>query len=126
MDLATLKAFEPAEYEQAADGYRAAGDAASTAKDALDNRIAAGMRKDRLEGAAATAALAELKELSKNFHYAQTECGLASTALNGFAHDMAAAKRKLEAALEDAAAGGCTVNADGSVSYPAGRRPGEE
>ncbi|GGR40001.1 alpha/beta hydrolase [Streptomyces roseolus] len=126
MDLATLKAFKPAEYEQAADGYRAAGDMASAAKDALDNRISAGMRKDRLEGEAANAALAELKELSKNFHYAQTECGLASTALNGFAFDMAAAKRRLDTALEDAAAGGCTVNPDGSVSYPAGRKPGEE
>ncbi|MGW4050647.1 alpha/beta hydrolase [Streptomyces sp. NPDC004779] len=126
MDLATLKAFKPAEYEQAADGYRAAGDMASTAKDTLDNQIAAGMRKDRLEGAAANAALAELKELSKNFHYAQTECGLVSTALNGFAFDMAVAKRKLDTALADASANGCTVEANGSVSYPAGRKPGEE
>ncbi|WP_346164048.1 alpha/beta hydrolase, partial [Streptomyces bangladeshensis] len=34
--------------------------------------------------------------------------------------DMAAAKRKLEAALEDAKAAGCTVGADGSVTFPAG------
>jgi hypothetical protein len=33
---------------------------------------------------------------------------------------MAAAKRKLEAALEDARAAGCTVGADGSVTFPAG------
>lgn len=64
--------------------------------------------------------------MSKNFQYVQTECGLASTALNGFAFDMAVAKRKLVAALEDARANGCTVNADGSVSFPAGRKPGEE
>ncbi|MER6994692.1 alpha/beta hydrolase [Streptomyces sp. NPDC000410] len=126
MDLATLKGLKPEEYEQAADGYRAVGDMASAAKDTISNEVSAGMRKDNLEGKAATAALGELQELSKNFHYAQTECGLVSTALNGFAFDMAAAKRKLDTALADAAANGCTVNQDGSVSYPAGRKPGEE
>ncbi|WP_073948121.1 alpha/beta hydrolase [Streptomyces kebangsaanensis] len=119
MDLATLKAFEPAEYEEAADGYRSTGDMASAAKDTVDNQICAAIR-NRLKGEAATAALRELQELSKNFHYVQTECGLVSTALNGLAFDMAAAKRKLEAALEDARASGCTVGADGSVTYPAG------
>ncbi|MCS0639448.1 alpha/beta hydrolase family protein [Streptomyces sp. LP05-1] len=125
MDFATLKTFKPAEYEQAATGYRAAGDAASAAKDAILDRISAGIRK-QLTGKTANAALTELGELAKNFHYAQTECGLAAAALDGFAFDMAAAKRKLEAAIEDAAADGCTVNPDGSVSYPAGRKPGAE
>ncbi|GGX62038.1 alpha/beta hydrolase [Streptomyces minutiscleroticus] len=122
MDLATLKAFKSTEYEQAADGYRAIGDMAGAAKDTVDHQICAGIR-NTLEGEAAKAALRELQELSKNFHYAQTECGLVSTALNGFAFDMAAAKRKLETALADARASGCTVGADGSVGYPAG---GEE
>jgi hypothetical protein len=119
MDLATLKAFQPSEYEEAADGYRAVSGMAGSAKDTIDNKVSAGIR-NKLEGAAANAALAELAELSKNFHYTQTECGLVSTALNGFASDMAAAKRKLEAAVEDAEAAGCTVGADGSVSFPAG------
>lgn len=125
MDLATLKAFKPSEYEEAADGYRTTGDMASEAKDAIDNRISVELR-NQLEGEAAKAAVEELKSLSKNFHYAQTECGLVSTALNGFAFDIAAAKRKLEGAMEDARAGGCTVNANGSVSYPAGKKPGDE
>lgn len=125
MDLATLKAFKPSEYEEAADGYRTTGDMASEAKDALDNRISVELR-NQLEGEAAKAAVEELKSLSKNFHYTQTECGLVSTALNGFAFDIAVAKRKLEAAMEDARADGCTVNANGSVSYPAGRKPGDE
>ncbi|MEW2307953.1 alpha/beta hydrolase [Streptomyces sp. NPDC006864] len=125
MDLATLRAFKPSEYEEAADGYRATGDMASEAKDAIDNRIAVGLRSE-LKGDAAGAAHEQLKKLSKNFHYVQTECGLVSTALNGFAFDVAVAKRKLEAALEDAWADGCTVHANGSVSYPAGRKPGEE
>ncbi|WP_030221765.1 alpha/beta hydrolase [Streptomyces bikiniensis] len=125
MDLKTLKAFEQAEYEEAADGYRAVGDMASAAKDAVDGRISTGIRA-RLRGAAADAALAELKNLSGNFHYAQTECGLVSTALKGFAFDIGAAKRKLDAALADAHAAGCTVNPDGSVTFPAGAKPGAE
>ncbi|MFG3244513.1 alpha/beta hydrolase [Streptomyces sp. NPDC086796] len=125
MDLVTLRAFKPSEYEGAADAYRTTGDMASAAKDTIDNQICAGIR-NQLEGEAATAATRELQELSKNFHYVQTECGLASTALNGFAFDMAAAKQRLEAAIEDAHADHCTVNANGSVTYPAGRKPGEE
>ncbi|MFF2899524.1 alpha/beta hydrolase [Streptomyces sp. NPDC057966] len=125
MDLATLKAFEPSEFENAADAYRATSEMANAAKDTIDNRITVRIR-GRLEGAAARAAHRELAGLSKNFQYVQTECGLASTALNGFAFDMAVARRKLIAAVEDARANRCTVNADGSVSFPAGRKPGEE
>ncbi|MFE2498644.1 alpha/beta hydrolase [Streptomyces scopuliridis] len=125
MDLATLKAFKPSEYEDAGDGYRVTGDMASAAKDTIYNQISAGVR-NRLKGDTATAALRELQELSKNFHYVQTECGLASTALNGLAFDMAAAKRKLDTAIEDARADNCTVNPDGSVTYPAGKKPGDE
>ena len=119
MDLAALKALKPSEYQDAADGYRATSEMAGKAGEALDNRISAGIR-NQLSGETAKAALRELKELSKDFHYAEAECALAGAALDGFAFDMAAAKRKLEAALEDAAAAGCTVGADGSVSFPAG------
>ncbi|MEV5975343.1 alpha/beta hydrolase [Streptomyces sp. NPDC051921] len=125
MDLETLRAFKQAEYEEAADGYRAVGTMAMTAKDTIDTKISAGIRGE-LKGKAAEAALGELKELSRNFHYAQTECGLVSTALNGFAFDVGAAKRKLDAAIADAQAAGCTVNPDGSVSFPAGAKPGAE
>ncbi|MCX4844798.1 alpha/beta hydrolase [Streptomyces sp. NBC_00893] len=125
MDLATLKAFKPSEYEGAADAYRATGDTASAAKDTIDNQICAGIR-NQLKGEAADAASRELRELSKNFHYVQTECGLVSTALNGFAFDLAVAKQRLEAAIEDASANHCTVNANGSVTYPAGKKPGDE
>ncbi|MGW3655879.1 hypothetical protein ACWD6R_09260 [Streptomyces sp. NPDC005151] len=123
MDLATLKALKPSEFENAADAYRATNGMADAAKDTIDNQITAGIR-NQLEGATAKAALRELAELSKNLHYMQTECGLVSTALNGFAFDMAAAKRKLDAALEDARANHCTVNPDGSVNFPAGQEAG--
>lgn len=119
MDLATLKAFKPAEFENAADGYRGTAAMATAAKDTIDNQICAGIR-NQLKGEAAEAALRALGELSKNFHYTQSECGLVSAALNGFAFDMAVAKRKLEAALEDAGANGCTVDANGAVTYPPG------
>ncbi|MGW9121597.1 alpha/beta hydrolase [Streptomyces sp. NPDC055663] len=125
MNLATLQALKPSEYEGAADGYRATGDTASAAKDTIDNQICAGIR-NQLKGEAADAAFRKLRELSKNFHYVQTKCGLVSTALNGFAFDMAVAKQRLEAAIEDARAGHCTVNANGSVTYPAGKKPGDE
>ncbi|MEV0917284.1 alpha/beta hydrolase [Streptomyces sp. NPDC049967] len=125
MDFATLKALKPSEFEDAADGYRATDQMANTAKDTVDNQISAGIR-NQLAGATAKAALRELAGLSKNFQYVQTECGLVSTALDGFAFDMASAKRRLEAAIEDAQADHCTVHADGSVGFPAGRKPGEE
>ncbi|SED94292.1 Alpha/beta hydrolase [Streptomyces sp. 2131.1] len=125
MDLATLQALKPSEFENAADRYRATAAMADAAKDTVDNQISAGIR-NQLKGATATAALRELAAVSGNFQYVQTECGLVSTALNGFAFDMASAKRKLEAAIEDARADHCTVHADGSVGYPAGRKPGED
>lgn len=119
MDFATLKAFTPSELEDAADGYRAISTMAERSKDRLDKQITIGLR-DRLSGKAMEAALREIKALSENFHYTQTECGLAATALNAAAADFHAAKRKLDAVLADAAASNCTVNPDGSVSYPAG------
>jgi hypothetical protein len=125
MDYAALKDVKPSEFEDAADGYRSMGNVAQAAKDHIENTVAAGMRKT-LEGEAAEASQKQLQALAKNFHYTQTECGVISTALNGLAYDMAAAKRKLTAAIEDAQADGCTVNGDGSVTYPAGQKPGDE
>ncbi|MWA13995.1 alpha/beta hydrolase [Streptomyces sp. BA2] len=119
MDYATLKSLKPSEFEGAADGYRATSDMANAAKERIENQVAAGMQKS-LEGATAKAALKQLRELSKNFHYTQIECGLISTALNGFAYDLAAAKSKLDAAVDGAQTEKFTVNADGSVSYPPG------
>ncbi|WP_329560291.1 alpha/beta hydrolase family protein [Streptomyces uncialis] len=119
MDLQTLKTLKPAEYEGAADGYRALADMAQTSKDHIANTVAAGMRK-ALEGDAAKSAQGELQEVERNFQYTQNQCAVISTALNGFAFDMAAAKQKLDAALADAGANKLTVNPDGSVTYPPG------
>ncbi|MGW1073942.1 alpha/beta hydrolase [Streptomyces sp. NPDC002537] len=118
MDYAALSALSPSQYEDAADGYRTTSDMASQAKDSLENQITASMRKS-LEGEAANAALNQLRELAKDFHYVQVECGLIGTALDAFASDMRAAKKKLDAAVDDARARKFTVAADGSVAYPA-------
>jgi hypothetical protein len=125
MDLATLKALKPTEYSEAADGYRSTSDMASAAKDRIENQIVAAMRNS-LKGEAATAAIKELGELGKNFHYIQVECGLVSTALEAFSYEVGAAKRKLDAALDGAQAANLTVNADGSITYPAGGEKGED
>ncbi|SDC54112.1 alpha/beta hydrolase [Streptomyces prasinopilosus] len=117
MDLATLRKLEPSEFEGAADGYRAAGDMADTAKDHIERVVVPGMRKS-LQGESLEAAVGELRKLSANFHYTQIECGLVSTALSGFAHDLDAARKKLLSALDDAEAASFTVGANGSVSYP--------
>ncbi|MEU6521713.1 alpha/beta hydrolase [Streptomyces sp. NPDC046924] len=125
MDLATLKALKPAEYSEAADGYRSTSDMASTAKDRIDNQIAVAMR-NHLKGEAATAAVKQLGKLSQNFHYIQAQCGLIGTALEAFSYEMEAARRKLDAALENARAANLTVNSDGSVTYPPGGEKGED
>ncbi|MGP3735616.1 alpha/beta hydrolase [Streptomyces sp. GDS52] len=125
MDLATLKALKPAEYSEAADGYRSTSDMASTAKDRIDNQIAVAMR-NHLKGEAATAAVKQLGKLSQNFHYIQAQCGLIGTALEAFSYEMEAARRKLDAALESARAANLTVNSNGSVTYPPGGEKGED
>ncbi|MBB5936736.1 alpha/beta hydrolase [Streptomyces zagrosensis] len=119
MDFSTLKTLRPADFEDAADGYRASRDMASAAKDALNGRIPIAMR-NALHGEAVDAAAEQLQKLSTNFHYIQVECGLMTTALTTLAGELSVAKKKLEAAIEAAEAGGCTVNPDGSVRYPAG------
>ncbi|MFF3716805.1 hypothetical protein [Streptomyces prasinus] len=62
MDLATLRALKPAEYSEAADGYRGTSDMASAAKDRIENQISAAMR-NQLKGEAATAAVKQLGQL---------------------------------------------------------------
>ncbi|WP_171110004.1 MULTISPECIES: alpha/beta hydrolase [unclassified Streptomyces] len=119
MDYATLKALKPTEFSDAADGFRRTGDMASAAQDRIEKQITAAMRKS-LEGEAANAALGQLRELAENFHYTRVECGLISTALDGFAYDLEAAKKKLDAAVEGAQAERFTVNSDGSINYPPG------
>ena len=118
MDYATLKSLKPSDFEDAADGYQHNSNMARAAKDRINNQILTKIRQN-LDGEASTAAIGQLKALSRNFHYAQVECGMVSTALNAFSHDIRAAKKKLNNAVADAEAEKFTVNSDGTVTYPA-------
>ncbi|MEU6774174.1 alpha/beta hydrolase [Streptomyces sp. NPDC046759] len=92
---------------------------ADAAKDRIDEQITKVMQEAN-EGEAADAAHRQLAKLSQNFHYTQVECGLISGALTGFSSEIAAPRRRLLEALDDAKALSYTVDANGSVAYPAG------
>ncbi|MFE3269879.1 alpha/beta hydrolase [Streptomyces sp. NPDC059215] len=119
MDFATLRALKPSEFSDSADGYRRIRDMASAAEERIEQQITVAMRNAN-QGEAATAALKQLRELARNFHYTQAECGLVGAALDGFAYDLEAAKKKLDAAVGNARAEKFTVHSDGSISYPSG------
>ncbi|MFE9371680.1 alpha/beta hydrolase [Streptomyces sp. NPDC006711] len=124
MDLAALKALKPSEFEEAAGGYRSAGDIAAQATEHLNNVVVPGMRKG-LKGEATDAAVEQLQELSKDYQYVQVECGLVGVALDAFAAEMRSAQATLNAAIADAEAKHFSVGSDGSVAYPAaGDNPG--
>ncbi|MFF8608966.1 alpha/beta hydrolase [Streptomyces sp. NPDC015346] len=107
------------EYTDAADGWGKVSARSNADKDRVDNEMLARIRKSQT-GKAAEAAEADLDQLSRNYQYLHTECGLVRTALNGLATELAAPQKKLKQALEDAENLKFTVHADGSVEYPAG------
>ncbi|MEV8527887.1 alpha/beta hydrolase [Streptomyces sp. NPDC052000] len=124
VDLAALTTLKPSEFEDAAGGYRSAGAIAAQAMEHLNNVVVPGMRRG-LHGEATDAAVGQLQELSKDFHYVQVECGLISVALDAFAAEMRSAQSKLNGAVADAKARNFSVGSDGSVAYPAvGGTPG--
>ncbi|MFF9347356.1 alpha/beta hydrolase [Streptomyces sp. NPDC014734] len=117
MDFASLKALKPSEISDAADGYQSTSSMADQARADAEGQIAARLQAG-LSGVAAMAALGQLRELAKNFHYTQVECGLVATSLNALAAALTEAKRKLDAALDDAKSAKFRVGSDGSVTYP--------
>ncbi|MFD9542719.1 alpha/beta hydrolase [Streptomyces sp. NPDC060022] len=115
---AALRDLKCAELEGAADGWGRASNRADAARDRIDKQLLNGLR-DTQQGEAADSAVARLRQLSRNFQYVYTECGLLRTTLNSLAHEMKAQQRVLADALDDAAALKFTVHPDGSVTYPA-------
>ncbi|MEU9982550.1 alpha/beta hydrolase [Streptomyces sp. NPDC050856] len=105
------------EYTAAADGWGKLSSQANAAKDRVDNEMLAKIR-DTQKGTTADKATADLEQLSRNYQYLHTECGLIRTALNGLAAELAGPQKKLKQALEDAENLKFTVHADGSVEYP--------
>ncbi|MET7791522.1 alpha/beta hydrolase [Streptomyces sp900116325] len=112
-----MRDLKCAELEGAADGWGRASNRADAGRDGIDKQLMNGLRGTQ-QGEAADAAVARLRQLSRNFQYVYTECGLLRTALNSLAHEMRAQQRALQAALGDADALKFRVHADGSVTYP--------
>ncbi|WP_329162595.1 alpha/beta hydrolase family protein [Streptomyces sp. NBC_01717] len=112
-----LRDLKCAELEGAADGWGRASNRADAGRDSIDKRLMNGLLGTQ-QGEAADAAVARLRQLSRNFQYVYTECGLLRTALNSLAHEMGAQQRALQGALADADALKFTVHPDGSVTYP--------
>ncbi|WP_030891756.1 alpha/beta hydrolase [Streptomyces sp. NRRL F-5053] len=129
MKYQTLAALEPADLDKLVDGFRAASDMGSHAKDKLNDQVAPKMR-EHLDGAAVKAATAQVGKLSDNFHYTQVQCGLIRTNIQLLKEALEEARKKLKNALADAETEGLKVNPDGSVDYPSagdkdddGKRP---
>ncbi|MER6237532.1 alpha/beta hydrolase [Streptomyces clavifer] len=115
---AVLRDLKCGELEGAADGWGEASNRADAARDRVEQQLLNGLR-DTQQGDAATAAVARLRQLSRNLQYVYTECGLLRTTLNSLAHELKAQQRVLADALDDAVTLKFTVRADGAVTYPA-------
>ncbi|GHB27178.1 MULTISPECIES: alpha/beta hydrolase [Streptomyces] len=115
---AVLRDLKCGELEGAADGWGEASNRADAARDRIEQQLLNGLR-DTQQGDAATAAVARLRQLSRNLQYVYTECGLLRTTLNSLAHELKAQQRVLADALDDAVTLKFTVRADGAVTYPA-------
>ncbi|MFJ9113702.1 alpha/beta hydrolase [Streptomyces sp. NPDC102283] len=113
-----LREVKCAELEGAADGWGRVSNRADAARDRIEGQLLPSLH-DTQKGEAVDAAVGRLRRLGTNFQYVYTECGLLRTTLNSLAHEIKAQQRVLQGALDDAAALGFTVHADGSVTYPA-------
>ncbi|MET9953112.1 alpha/beta hydrolase [Streptomyces sp. NPDC006339] len=113
-----LRDLRLAEFEQAGDAWHQVSGRADADRVRVDRAMSAKLRETQCSESA-EAALARLRRLSRNFQYLHTECGLARTALNGLAGDLAEPQRQVKLALEEARALRFTVHEDGSVAYPA-------
>lgn len=104
------------EYEDEADGWGRVSSSANSAKDRVDNEML-GKIMDTQKGLTAGKAIADLQQLSRNYQYLHTECGLIRTALNGLAAELTGTQGKLKRVLAEVPKT-FTVNPDGSVEYP--------
>ncbi|MFF8610594.1 alpha/beta hydrolase [Streptomyces sp. NPDC015346] len=105
------------EYTDAADGWGKVSSRSNADKDRVDNGMFSRIYESQ-KGKTADTATEDVRQLSRNYQYLHTECGLIRTALNGLAAELAAPQKKLKQALEDAENLKFTVKPDGSVEYP--------
>ncbi|MFD5077514.1 alpha/beta hydrolase [Streptomyces sp. NPDC058371] len=114
-----LRDLKLSELSDAAEAWGAASRHADSARERVDGEMNGGIAKTQ-ESESARAAVKRLKRLSENYHYIKTECGLIRGTVDGLATELAAPRKSLHEALNDAAALGYTVNENGSIDYPAG------
>ncbi|MFE9852316.1 alpha/beta hydrolase [Streptomyces sp. NPDC005576] len=113
-----LLALPCGELDGAADGWGRLSNRADAARDRIERQVLTGLRETQ-EGEAVDAALDRLGRLARNFQYVHTETGLVRTALNSLAHEVRTHQKSVREALEEAEGLHFTVDANGSVSYPA-------
>ncbi|MCA6095048.1 alpha/beta hydrolase family protein [Streptomyces sp. SCA3-4] len=116
MTIDELKNLDTSKFTRAADGWSAVSNRAAASRGRVDNEMLGKLRGTQ-KGDAAKAALKDLDQLSANYRYIHSECGLVRTALSGLAEELAAPQRKLKQALEEAQSLKFTVKPDGSVEY---------
>lgn len=114
-DLQNLKRSE---FTEAAKGWREISNRRRIATEQVDNEMVAKIRSQR--GKTASAAMRDLANLSENFFYTQTECGVVAVTLDALAEELAAPCRKVKDALEEAGEHGLTIDDEGGVSFPDG------
>ncbi|MFF2021450.1 alpha/beta hydrolase [Streptomyces sp. NPDC058171] len=114
-----LRDLDCGQLDGAADGWGAVSNSADAARDRVDNEMTGKVGKTQ-EGEAAGAAVKRLQRLSQNYAYTQTECGLVRSTINALAAELRAPQRALKQALAEAVERQFTVEANGTVSYPAG------
>lgn len=114
-----LRVLKLSELDDAADGWAKVSHHADASAERVDAEMAGKLSKTQ-ESESARAAVRRLQRLSRNYHYIHAECGLIRSSVDGLSTELGAPQRRLNDALDDAAALSYTVNEDGSIGYPAG------
>lgn len=114
-----LRDLELSQLDDAEDSWAKVSHHADAAGERVDAEMSGRLAKTQ-ESESAKAAVRRLKRLSSNYHYIHAECGLIRASASGLSSEIAAPRRRLKDALEDATALSYTVHADGSIGYPAG------
>jgi hypothetical protein len=114
-----LRDLRIADLKEAAEGWATLSRQSDAAREQVDARVSGPLAKTQ-ESEAAEAAVKRLHRLSENYHYIHAESGLIRGTLEALTSELATQRAELMGAIEEAAGRGFTINANGSVIYPAG------
>lgn len=107
------------ELDDAADSWGAVSRHAAAAEERVNGDMSGALSKTQ-ESESAEAAVKRFKQLSRNYDYIKTECGLIRTMVSGLSAELASPQRRVKEAVADAQALSYAVHEDGSIAYPAG------